>query len=301
MRLAIVDIGSNTIRGEIWDTAAFFCTFSKKVTAGLIGKMENGELSAAGIDTLVETLDSFAKMFAERGIGAEAIHLFATASLRTASNADEIVRLVRERLGLSVRVLTWEEEAAMGFNAMRLQFPGARDGLLADIGGGSTEITLFENSQCRRFVSLPIGALSLRKEHVRNAIPETYEFRAMSERVEAELLSLDWISGGRDGYAIGGSARTLARLYMMRNGIDRPLDGYAFPVDGLRGMTASMSAQQWLELIMPVAPERVHTLLPGAAIFLEVFKNIKTVTIVTQGVREGFVMSLSGGGSHAAL
>lgn len=89
------------------------------------------------------------------------IAVFATASLRNITNTDEAVREITKATGLAIDVVSGKEEATLDFIGATHDLDTSHDGLLVDIGGGSTELVSFEKGQILQAVSLPIGSLSL--------------------------------------------------------------------------------------------------------------------------------------------
>lgn len=112
------------------------------------------------------------------------VYVFATASLRNIINTQEVLEEIRRICGLEVRVLTGQEEAIFDyFGALRtLNGP---DGLLVDIGGGSTELVLFHDRQVTSACSLPMGSLNMYTRFVRDIIPTADELRDISRHAEA--------------------------------------------------------------------------------------------------------------------
>ncbi len=101
---------------------------------------------------------------------------FATASLRNISNTEEVLKEIEKTTGIKPEIIVGEEEA-------RLDFIGAKSGMnlergiLVDIGGGSTEIVLFNNGEIEKLTSIPIGALNLQNKVVKHIVPEEKEIK----------------------------------------------------------------------------------------------------------------------------
>ena len=71
------------------------------------------------------------------------VRAVATAAVRNAANTAEIVRILQEQTGLHIEVLSGSEEARYGYLGV-INTMDIRDGLIIDIGGGSTEVTCFK-------------------------------------------------------------------------------------------------------------------------------------------------------------
>ena len=111
----IVDVGSNTIRMNVYDIRddKLRLLFTKKATAGLASYVKDKRMSAAGVDRVVEVLEDFQETLANLNI--PEMHVFATASLRNVENSHEAVAEIERRTGIAVQVLSGREEAELDF------------------------------------------------------------------------------------------------------------------------------------------------------------------------------------------
>ena len=115
MQCALIDMGSNSIRLTVYDMDAsdFKILFKEKRMAGLAGYVEHGRLTPDGIDCACQCLREFQNTLSVLQI--EHLAVFATASLRNISNTAQAVTQIARATGITVSVLTGEEEAACGF------------------------------------------------------------------------------------------------------------------------------------------------------------------------------------------
>ena len=174
MICASIDVGSNTIRLSIYqcETDGIKLLLNKKTMAGLAGYVEDGALSPKGVHKACSVLNSYKDIVHNFGI--EQLYVFATASLRNISNSQEAVAQIEEKTGLAIDVITGEEEATLDFiGATRLM--DVDDGILVDIGGGSTEIVVYEDGKILKATSIPVGSLSLFSGYVGGLIPTNEE------------------------------------------------------------------------------------------------------------------------------
>ena len=119
MKQAIIDIGSNSIRLTLYETEgqSFKILFREKIMAGLAGYVEDGKLSAEGIECACAGLLTFRKILQTLQI--ENIRIFATASLRNVSNTERALSVIRAATGFSVEVISGEDEALFGYAGAR--------------------------------------------------------------------------------------------------------------------------------------------------------------------------------------
>lgn len=150
LKTAIIDIGSNTIRLVLYQ-------YDKEEGLRELGNIKtvarlrtylqpSGEMSEEGIQVLTETLLTFKAMLDDFEV--VDVKAAATAAIRQASNRVKIITLMKERTGIQIELLSEEEEAYYGYVAVAHSI-GTRSAVTIDIGGGSTEITLFENKQLK--------------------------------------------------------------------------------------------------------------------------------------------------------
>lgn len=212
---AVIDIGSNTVRLVIFGGPARVpvTLYNEKVTARLgRGVAENGRLSAKSMRVALASLARYAALLRLRGV--TDVECVATAAVRDATNGAAFLARIDE-LGLSPRLLSGEDEALTGAQGVLAAFPGAH-GVVADLGGGSLELTDIVADRCTHGVSMPLGTLRLPSLRAGGA-------EKFARRVRGMLGTAKW-SGAQDQdlYLVGGSWRALARYAMDRE--DWPVD-----------------------------------------------------------------------------
>ena len=292
MKCGVVDVGSNTIRLSIyhWEGETLKLLLNKKEMAGLAGYIKDGVLSEGGILVACRVLAGFRTLLDNFDI--QDLYVFGTAPLRNIVNTEEALRTIQTFTGLQVDVLTGAEEAALSFRGAA-SGGGSPSGLLADIGGGSTELVAYHEGRITSEYSLPVGSLSLYSNYVSTLFPTQAERRAMRDRVQEELgkartpgVQIKTLTG------VGGSIRAAAKLCNYLSGGEP--DNRVIPAPEIRSLYKSLKKgdKDTLRLILRAAPDRVHTLLPGLVILNTVIKAycVETVTVSTRGVREGYLL-----------
>ena len=145
---------------------------NNKTTAGLAGYVKKGKMTKKGIQKACDVLNKYKDMMQHFPL--EQLFVFATASLRNISNTDEAMQTITADTGLSIAVLTGYQEATFDFigaaRSMHLN-----KGVLLDIGGGSTEILVYERGEIQNAVSLPFGSLSMFSNYVSSLFPNKKE------------------------------------------------------------------------------------------------------------------------------
>ena len=210
-RHAVIDIGSNTVRLVIYGgpPRSPVVLWNEKVSARLGRDLAaNGRIPTSAMDAALEALARYALIVTELGIAR--IDTVATAAPREAANGAEFVKRVEE-LGLTVRVLSGEEEACASAYGAIGAFPDA-EGVVADLGGGSLELVAVANGSCGEGATFPLGTLRL---------PALREGGDFERKVEEMLRKSRWARGRGPLYMVGGTWRAFA-VYAMR-AVDHPL------------------------------------------------------------------------------
>ena len=216
MRLCAIDVGTNTVVSVVADLApdGAITVLSDETRFARLGQGVDGSgrLAPEAMDRVLDRLAA-AKATAD-GLGAEQIVIGATSASRDASNADVLVRRVRDELGLDYRILSGVEEAALSFRGALAMLPGVAAATVVDIGGGSTEIVTGKAGEGPAFrTSLNVGSVRLSERHFVTRPPPP-EASDAAERDVAEALRAVPV-GTTDGLPLlvtGSVARIFARL-----------------------------------------------------------------------------------------
>lgn len=290
MRYGITDIGSNTIRFKIYDykDGKVKNLISKKKTAGLISYKEDGKLNEQGIEVLISTLKNFDKHLRELKV--DETYYFATASLRNVDNTQEILDRVKDTLNIDIHVLSSEQEADFTFEAIKDKDLDTRDGVLIDVGGGSSEITVFENKIPLDEVSLPVGSLLIYEEYVSLMFPDEKEKKAIQKRVRKEIKkSRVQKSDKQIMFGVGGTVRAVKRMLEHLN--LKEDDSYKIQISLLDELLDELknNTKEDYDKVLKVRAERIHTLVPGILIIKTIaeYFNVKELHVTTHSIREG--------------
>jgi exopolyphosphatase/guanosine-5'-triphosphate,3'-diphosphate pyrophosphatase len=287
-RVAIIDIGSNSIRLVVYDGPRRlpFTLFNEKVMAGLGADLgSDGRIGAEAMARGAAALERFWRLAQEMGV--DETRCVATAAVRDAANGGELVARA-EAIGLNVHVLSGEEEGVTSAHGLFSGMPDA-DGIMGDLGGGSLELARVRGGAVLRAASLPLGVLRVAEIRRRGK-------GALARRVAALLKQhgLTDIEKGLPFYMIGGSWRALARL-------DMQLTAYPLPIIHHYEMAPARAQllQQWLErsgkeglkAIPAMSGARVPTLPDAAHLLSTVVSALKSSQLIVSafGLREGLL------------
>ncbi|OIQ36731.1 MAG: hypothetical protein BM555_02185 [Crocinitomix sp. MedPE-SWsnd] len=157
-RLGIIDLGTNTFNLLIVDRHAqgFDRVFSTKEGVGLgLGGINDGFIADDAMNRGVVALSDFMNKCKE--LNCEKVKAFATSAIRDASNGDEFVKLLNEKLSLEVEVISGDREAELIHQGVKIGYPFNEDVIIMDIGGGSTEFIYSDQEKVKKAHSFNIG------------------------------------------------------------------------------------------------------------------------------------------------
>ena len=296
MLQAMIDIGSNTIRMAVYQIEDGHATqiMKRKHTVGLSAYVKDGVMQEEGVRRAAEVVSEYRDFLA--GMGVENTIAFTTAALRNATNSAEAVAALESRTGLSIRVISGEEEASFDF-AGAIHDLASDNGVILDIGGGSTEIVLYRAHRVTRKWSLPYGSLSLKVSYVHGLLPtpqEAEEIRKdVAKAVEIFCCKLppmhDVVACG-----LGGTFKSACALYQKMYSTQE--DDTRMEQSRFREMIAHYVSdtppkEEDAVRLMLAAPDRIHTLLPGLILADELTAELNCTEVVysDSGVREGYL------------
>ena len=158
--VAVIDIGSNSVRLVLYrlEGQAVWPLYNEKVLAGLGRDLAaTGRLSPDGMVAAMKALRRFTAVL--EGVRPAQVLTAATAAVRDAEDGPQFCERIAAETGLIVRVLSGEDEARFAALGVVSGAPGA-DGVSADMGGASLELTRLDKGRIGDGVTLPLGAFS---------------------------------------------------------------------------------------------------------------------------------------------
>ena len=190
MKIASIDIGSNSIKLVVVDAAASdsFAVLAREKDMVRLGHdtLRQGKLPTAAIERAVECITRFRSIAEARG--AEEIIAVATASVREASNSAQFIKEIQRRAAVTVEVLSpLEEGRLIGLAAAQACADAGKSILNIDIGGGSTEISLMRDGAPASLLSVRLGAVGLTEEFLTTDPPKSRELKGLREEIRSAL------------------------------------------------------------------------------------------------------------------
>ena len=208
VRAAVLDVGSNSVRLLLLEGLTPHGAIGERratVTGLRKGAGADGAVSADALQRLDSCLADYAEAIA--AACDPPVVAVGTAAVREAPNSDDIVAVVRARLGCELIIVSGEQEATLAYRGARMALPDAAGPCrMIDIGGASTEVVAGDASGPRNVVSLPLGV-------VRNAGDTVEHARQEGERRVADATA-DFPSAG----PVVGLAGTVTQAAALCNG-----------------------------------------------------------------------------------
>jgi len=291
--VAVIDIGSNSVRLVIYETMArsLVTVFNEKALCGLGREVQStGLLAPDAVAKALTSLRRFRALCRIQKVGR--VYAIATAACRDASNGPDFITKAERICGVPIQILSGPREAKLSALGVVSGIHNP-DGIVGDLGGGSLELIDVHGNRVRSGVTLPLGSLALQDL--------SHKSLKRAERiVKNELSDVAQLKAGRGRafYAVGGTWRALARIHIVQS--DYPLKvmhGYTIPaaeaLDFARRLRR-LAAADMLANIEIIADAR-RPLLTYAALVLEYIIRVarpKTIVFSTFGVREGLLYEM---------
>ncbi len=253
MRLAVLDVGSNTVHLAVVDgqpDGTFVPVARERETLRLAEAAFPAMLLP---DEAVERLTATVARMRARAdeLRADALVGFATSAIREARNGLEALGRVREATGVGVAVLPGVEEARLTYLATRRWTAfSARRLLVLDIGGGSLEIAAGEGDRPELAESLPLGATRLSRRFVRSDPVHPDELVALRVHALALLGPLADRIRAQEHEVVCATSKTFRNLGEIARALpEAPTPPHAFGFAGVDGQTAPVLTREALDVV----------------------------------------------------
>jgi exopolyphosphatase/guanosine-5'-triphosphate,3'-diphosphate pyrophosphatase len=303
-RVAAIDCGTNSIRLLIAEPAedGTLVDVAREMRIVRLGQGvdRTGRLAPEAIARTREALVDYAELIDEHG--ASAVRMVATSATRDAANRDEFTTMVHRVLGAEPEVITGAEEAALSFAGAVAGLPDAASPVLvADIGGGSTELVLGNGELAAH--SMDIGCVRMTERHLRADPPSKAQIAATVADVRAaiEVAARDVpIAQAATFVGVAGTVTTLAAIVHGMPSYDpAAIHGSTMTAAEVADVTARVLAMTHEQrAALPVMhPGRVDVIGGGALILRELVAaaGVSSVVASEHDILDGIAAGLSAG------
>ncbi|HEV2113416.1 MAG TPA: Ppx/GppA phosphatase family protein [Terriglobales bacterium] len=294
---AAIDIGSNSVRMKIARLVRHRLVLvqeDREVTR--LGKsvFKTGLLSPSSMAHTVEVLRRFHKAVQKHG--AHSVRVVGTSALRDARNAQSFLDWVYSVTGWKVETVSGLEEARLiHLGLLANSRFGNTPLLLADLGGGSCELTISVGGHIRYTASLPLGAVRLTEEFLKHDPPKRDELHRMTVYIDKELARARKriiAFRPRKMIATSGTAAALAAVCTGKNSrvVAVPRSGAAKVTRKLSRMKISQRTS-----LDGVGPRRAEIIVAGAQVFVRVLEQCRlgSFRYSPLGLRDGLLAQMA--------
>jgi len=300
-KFASIDIGSNTVRLLILESGGHG-DFREIDSVRRITRLGQGmdtekRLGLKPMATTLAVLEEFKKTC--RNHGDIPIRAVATSAVREAKNKAEFIQMARDRAGIDIEVIPWEEEARLTLKGVFWKIPHQNRKIMTfDIGGGSTEFILSAGDQVIGTTGTSLGTVRLTEKFISSHPVIEEEYENLTAHIRSELaLVKGRLPASRPEIAIGtaGTVTTLAALELNIYPYD-PLKVHAvsLPLNHIQKIQNDLKAKSIAERLelKPLEQGREDLIVAGTAIVLETLRAFRCPALVVSeyGLREGIIL-----------
>ena len=285
MRLAAIDIGSNAARLLIQDITTYKDGSLDYTKVNLLrvplrlgfDVFESGIISEYKTNELIETLKAYRHLMKVYDV--KSYRACATSAMRDAKNGKEIVARVQKEIGLNIEIITGSQEAEILYEThLAEKLDNKSNYLYIDVGGGSTELTLYSNNKVTYKQSFNIGTIRLLKNKVDVAIWDEMKV-ALKKYCKSNTVAI----------GSGGNINKVFSISKRKNG--KPLSS-----DILKEYYKEMNALTVEERIHKYGfkEDRADVIVPALNIYTTVMRwaNISEIFVPQIGLADGIIKLL---------
>ena len=296
--LGVVDVGSNTARFVVFESAApgvVHPVYETKESPRLgLETGADGSLSEAAIARGVHAVRRFSRTV--RQLGVRRVIGVATSAARDAPNGPEFVQEVERATGVRLKILSGTEEARYAYLGVAATLE-LRNDLVCDLGGGSLQLAEVRDGLLRNSVSLPLGALRLSRRFLEHDPPKRRERDELRDHARSAIRSAIEAFGGHHDrlIAVGGTVRALARASIEITEFPvRRVHGYRLydrAIEAMDELLGEMPVNK-RKAVPGIGADRGDVVLAGITVFQELNRalGVDHVLVSGAGIREGIAL-----------
>jgi exopolyphosphatase/guanosine-5'-triphosphate,3'-diphosphate pyrophosphatase len=286
LKFAAIDIGTNAVRllfsnvTENENNTTFKKASLVRVPIRLgLDVFNEGKIEEVKREKLISTMHAFHHLINVHDV--IDFRACATSAMREANNGDDIVDIVREKTGINIEIIDGKTEAEIIYsNRIVDMVDNSKPYLYVDLGGGSTEITLFSNNEAQMSYSFNIGTIRILRNRVEAS--EYDKLQQFLEQVSTQYPSVELI----------GSGGNINKIFKLAGGKNmQPIK--LKDIREVYEMILPYSIDERIK-ILGLNPDRADVIIPAAQIYMKIMKwaNAKKIIVPKFGVADGLVRQL---------
>ncbi|MDH3222614.1 MAG: hypothetical protein OEO23_02780 [Gemmatimonadota bacterium] len=298
VRLGAIDAGSNAIRFIVAD---FSSPTSYEIASKIRLPIRLGHLvfTEGGLDAETMEAATGAFRFFRRGLDELEVTRFravATSATREASNRDRFLAAIQRASGIELVPISGEDEARYVHRAVRSRLDLSQGRwILVDLGGGSVEVSLVDDTGILWSQSYPVGTVRLLETMERSGGHHDSVRRWVQERVRhLTIPSPSAYPGPTSFAATGGNIEAIAELGLSYTSPGRAA---SLPMEHLESVIRLLSTMTIEERIrhLELRPDRADVILPAALVyqFFADHTGVDSIAVPNVGVKDGVLLELA--------
>ncbi len=286
MNYAAIDVGTVAARlliGEVvhQDGKSFVKKVSYTRIPLRLGEevFEDGKISKKKVQDFINTIKAFgliADIFEVKRLRA-----VATSAMRESKNGQKIVDRIKEETGITLEVISGEVEAELIFGTFfLLEIEKVMPFIVIDVGGGSTEVSVFEKGERIASKSFEIGTIRLLKEKVdKNIWADIHEW--MQQHVD--------LSDHHQLFGTGGNINKAHKIIGIKD--NKPVR--FSQLENLKRDLSALSLDQRMSKYQ-LKPDRADVIVPALEIFTYIMKEMGANEIIVPkiGLSDGMIYAM---------
>jgi exopolyphosphatase / guanosine-5'-triphosphate,3'-diphosphate pyrophosphatase len=296
LKVSVIDLGYNSLKLVNYDVRRdkSFAAYGQNSVLPRLGEGldDTGFLGDQPIKRTIRALKLFREIIDLQRV--DHVLPIATSAVREAGNRDPFLKKVLDETGFGFKVLAEREEAIYSFAGARSSLD-IKAGLFFDLGGGSLEMVMFENSTVRKILSLPLGGLRLTDLYSRdNGGFSNKSYLRMRERIVELVPSTKDFPTEKELelVGVGGTVRALARFDQIRDGYPvNKLHNYEMKRGSIGSLHQALRGMKLKEIrrIPAIGQDRARSIVAGSLVVQLLMEQIgfRKLIVSTHGLRDG--------------
>lgn len=236
-----------------------------------------GIISKKKLKKFVLSLKGF--RFLALAYGIDEIKAYATSAMREAENRDCVIKRIKTKSKINLEVIDGNREASLIFSSFNISgLVEDKPFLLIDVGGGSTELTVFDKGEKKKSKSFKIGTLRLLKNKVNINIWDEIEDWIVTNIKDCKQMS---------AIGTGGNINKISQLarkrYLEPMSLKEIKETYAY--------LKSFSLQERIDTLR-LKPDRADVIIPASKIYIKIMNiaKIKDIFVPKMGLADGMIL-----------
>lgn len=280
MKFAVIDIGSNAVRLQITKVLEFENQITFKKLEYVRFPLRLGQdvfthkrITEYNVERFMKLMHSYKNLIDLYQV--DHFYACATSAMRESTNGKELVKKTLDETGLKIHIISGEREAEMINNVVALSLD-EKAYVHIDVGGGSTELNIYENKQKIVSKSFKVGSVRRLEQHDSPRV-----WKDMTTWIQQHLTK------HRGRVTAIGTGGNINKIYeLSQKGIKRriSLENIVRVQEFLKSLTMEEKLNK-----LQLNPDRADVIVPASEIYVHVMKAAKSISMVVPevGLKDG--------------